>query len=274
MVIYVDTLVFTNIIIDYLVLSITAFIVKRTFKLSRLIISSLLGGLSSLYIFIDTFILIDIIYQFITATIMLLILNGRCKPKTYIYSVLVFMAISFTLNGLVSFLSNNVGRQIFISDGGVFYLNISPTFLIFSTLFIYFAVIVIRRFSDRRDKIATAKLKIKAGYNTIELNALVDSGNSVCDPFGLSEVFIVNQLQYDFLENSFNSREKNRRRRVIPIKTVSDKILLKAIRCDFAEIFGNGVSIGYEKPIAACAIENIEDGFDAIISQTAIHKNE
>lgn len=274
MIIYVDTLVFTNIIIDYLILSLTSFIVKRTYKLSRLIISSLLGGLSSLYIFVDTLILIDIIYQVITAAVMLLILNGKCKLKTYIYSVLIFIVLSFLLNGLVSFLSNNVEEQIFISDSGVFYLNISPTILIFSTLVIYFAVIILRKFSDRRDKIATANLKIKAGNNLVELNAMIDSGSSVCDPFGLSEVFIVNEPQFQFLESSFRNSEINRRRRLIPIKTISDKILLKAIRCDFAEISENGLNLNYERPIIACAAEKIENGFDAIISHTAIHKNE
>ena len=274
MIIYVDTLVFTNIIIDYLILSLTSFIVKRTYKLSRLIISSLLGGLSSLYIFVDTLILIDIIYQVITAAVMLLILNGKCKLKTYIYSVLIFIVLSFLLNGLVSFLSNNVEEQIFISDSGVFYLNISPTILIFSTLVIYFAVIILRKFSDRRDKIATANLKIKAGNNLVELNAMIDSGSSVCDPFGLSEVFIVNEPQFQFLESSFRNSEINRRRRLIPIKTISDKILLKAIRCDCAEISENGLNLNYERPIIACAAEKIENGFDAIISHTAIHKNE
>lgn len=274
MVIYVDTLVFTNIIIDYLILNLTSIIVKRTYNLSRLIISSLLGGFSSLYIFVDTFVLIDIIYQVTSAAIMLIILNGRCKLKTYIYSVLVFMSISFLIYGLVNLLSNNVENQIFISQSGVFYLNISSTLLIFSSLAIYFAVILIRRFSDRKDKLETAKLKIKAGNNTVEFNAMIDSGNSVCDPFGLSEVFIINETQFELLESSFSSSEINRRRRVIPIKTVSDKILLKAIRCDVAQISENGVSLRYERPIAACSVQKIDNGFDAIISQAAIHKNE
>ena len=50
MTIYIDTLIFSNIIIDYLLLSITTKILKINYKLYRIILGSLFGGISSLTI--------------------------------------------------------------------------------------------------------------------------------------------------------------------------------------------------------------------------------
>ena len=87
MTIYIDTLIFSNIIIDYLLLSITIKILKINYKLYRVILGSLFGGISSLTIllpwgnFLFNFV-VKLIIISITISILVIINHQLAKvPK-------------------------------------------------------------------------------------------------------------------------------------------------------------------------------------------------
>lgn len=273
MVIYVDTLVFTNIIIDYILLSITSVIVKRNYRLVRLILAAVIGGFSSLYIFVQSnSLILDMIFKIGVGALILFIAVGVKNIKVFIFSYIVFLGLSFVLNGAVYFLQSVAGGGVWLSDNLVSYIDISPLLLIGITAVIYLAIRFIQRISDRRIKVNTAQLSVSMCGISESYIALVDSGNSLSDPFGDAQVFILDSEAYELFLEKLNDINLDNRHRLIPIKTVENVGLLEAVRCDSAEIVADGKKYKYSKPLIAASKAPIASGFNAIISQSSLDR--
>ncbi len=273
MVIYVDTLVFTNILLDYILLSITSIVVKRSYRLLRLILAAVIGGFSSLYILVQSnSLILDIIFKIGVGALILFIAIGIKNIKIFLFSYIVFLGLSFALNGSVYFLQGILESSMWLSNNLVSYINISPLYLIGITAVIYLSIRFIQRISDRRIKVNTAQLSVSmCGINENYI-AMVDSGNSLSDPFSDSQVFILDCKAYDVLLERFKDINLENRQRFIPIKTVENVGLLEAVRCDSAEILADGKRYIYRKPIIAASKAPITAGFNAIIPLSALDR--
>lgn len=272
MVIYIDSLIFTNIIIDYLLLSLTALITKRSYSLKRMIFSSLVGGFSSLYIFVETFLVLDVLFQAAITSLILFISTGRCKVKNFILSFTVFLGSSFTLNGAAILISRFQKADIVLTDNMVYYLNVSPIALLLTTGVIYLAILIARRILDKRKQNTRVSLKVKLGENEFLFDGLVDTGNNIRDPFGESPIFIINEDSFKLIKLAANDKEMALRQRVIPAKTVGEALLLEAIRCDKAVILESTKKYEYERPIVAKATEKIDNDYNAIIPHAVLDR--
>lgn len=273
MVIYVDILVFTNAVVDYILLCITSLIVRREYALKRMIPAAIAGGLSSLYILVETDMpLTDVIYKVISGAVILLIALGLKDIKAFAYSYAVLMGLSFLLNGLVVFAAGIGADTVFLSENMVNYINVSPIYLIGATVVVYFAVRLMQRVSDRRTKTPSAELCIDVCDRYCRFTALVDTGHSVSDPFGDSMVFIVDNARFSEIADSMEPDDLKRRTRVIPVKTVNGFCALEALRCDSADVLADKRNYKFSKPIIAASKDTIENGFDAIIPRTCIDR--
>lgn len=271
MVIYIDTLIFTNVIIDYLLLCTTSLIVKKNYSVIRLLISAFIGGISSLYILVESFsIIIDILFKIIVGAVMIVVANGI--KKGIILSFSVFLGLSFMLNGSVIFLSNLINSNVFYSDNFINYLNISPILLIILTAIIYFCIKIVQRIFIRKTNVKTAKLSIKIGEFILSYIALIDSGNTLTDPFGNGQIFILSCDEFSKITSLLDASELLKRSRVIPVKTISSQCLLDALRCDSSKITVNSDVFEYNNPIIASSTEQIENDFKAIIPISSIER--
>lgn len=273
MVIYVDTLVFTNIIIDYILLCITSVIVKRNYRLLRLISAAVIGGFSSLYIFFQTnFYMLDLFFKIGMGALIVFVAIGIKDKKIFIFSYIIFLFLSFVLNGAVYFLQNIMGNKVLLCDNLVNYIDISPLILIGLTILIYFAIRCIQRIGDRRINNDTACLKVNMCGITESYIALVDSGNHLSDPFGDAQVFVINNTAYEQLINKLKDVNIENRRRLIPVKTIENVGLLEALRCDSAEIIAEEKLYKYNKPIIAASKAPIGCGCEAIVSRSSLNR--
>lgn len=272
MVIYVDSLIFTNIIIDYLLLSLTSLITRKTYIAKRTVAAALIGGFSSLYIFVETFVILDMLFQLaITATIVLV--SVGCKNfKSFLVTNVVFLSLSFTLSGAAALICRFQQADILLSDNMVYYLNVSPIVLIIATVVVYFMMLLIRGITQKINGVRTAELKILLDSQEFSFEALIDTGNNISDPFGNSPVFIINKDEFDCMNFSADKDKIDYRKRLIPAKTVGEKLLLDGIRCDKAVISDNGKRFEYDKPIVAKAVEKVENGCNAIIPYTVLDR--
>ncbi len=272
MVIYVDVLIFTNIIIDFFLLNATSLIIRRDFSLKRLILSSLIGGLSSLYILYDSkYLAIDLLYQIIIATVMLAIAVGLKNIRRLVFATVVFFSLSCGLSGIVTLLGRRFSNLI-IGDNMEYYLNISPVLLVAFTAVFYIITLLLHKIFLRKNQFAEAELTISAGEEEMTLNALVDTGNKVEDPFGCSQVFIVNKEDYFLLCSGYSKSDLKTRKRLIPINTVGESHLLEALRCDKAKITAADKNFKYSKPLVAAAIKEIDSNYKAIIPYSAVDR--
>ncbi len=273
MVVYVDTLVFTNIIIDYILLCITSVIVKRNYRLLRLISAAVIGGFSSLYIFFPTNShILDLIYKIGIGALILFVAVGIKDLKMFLFSYIIFLILSFVLNGAVYFLQNIISNRVWLCDNLINYIDVSPLILIGLTILIYFAIRFVQRIGDSRMKTDTACLKVNMCGITECYIALVDSGNHLSDPFGDAQVFVINNTAYEQLIEKLKDVNIENRRRLIPVKTVENVGLLEALRCDSAEIIAEEKLYKYNKPIIAASKAPIGCGCDAIVPRSSLDR--
>jgi stage II sporulation protein GA (sporulation sigma-E factor processing peptidase) len=266
MIIYLDVLIVTNIILDYFLLNVTSLIVRRSINLKRIIVSSLFGGISSLYIFADIeFIVADILYNVIIGFIMVFIVTGFNRVRELLFSFCIFIFMSFILSGFFDMIYRYTTSDVFLSDKFICYMDVSPIFLIGATAMIYLVFCLLKRVSDKKRFATSVELKIEVCGHSEKFLGLVDTGHNVTDPFGTSPVFIVDESKCSAFRCDLSQEERSKRKRLIPIKTVSGRLILDALRCDKAEITENSKVYFFENPIIAFAPEVIDNGYNAIV---------
>ncbi len=267
MVIYADSLVFTNCVVDYVLLLITGLITKRTYKPLRLIISAVIGGFSSLYILVEnTIVIVDIIFKLVSGFAVILVLQNYRKASQMILSFLVFTFLGFTLSGIAELVQTLTSDNVIFTDNLTNYLNISPLSLIIFTVIIYLFVKILRRITDKNTVYGNAILRLKLNGIDFEYSALIDTGHSLYDPFGDSQIFILDREIYDVVLASVTQKETERRKRIIPASTVGETVLLDGLRFDTAEVISGGKKFTFYNPVVARSENSLRSNTDAIVS--------
>ena len=131
MVVYADVLIFVNAVIDYIILNIVSLIIKKESSVVRIVAAAVLGGFSSLYIFVEnTALPVDILFKVAVTALMVFITFGFGSTGRFTLALSVMLGIAFIINGAFVFLQNIIDREIVFSDNMMNYINISPIFLI------------------------------------------------------------------------------------------------------------------------------------------------
>lgn len=273
MVVYADVLIILNFIVDYFLLKATALITKDGTNLKRLLLASLLGGISSLYIFLPSlFWGIEILLKAAVSAVLTFVLFGFNNIRAFLKRMITLFSVTFSFAGAmigVWYIFKPYGMVI---NNSVVYFNISPIFLILFSVAGYFISLLVRRIfppKSEREKLCGLKLKLKG--KTVAVTALIDTGNSLSNPFGDGEVIIADESVA--LSLAENEEEIKNRFRAIPCSTVSGTKLLDAIRCDSAEITLDNDTVRLLGPIVAISSTEIKGDFKAIINPMSIEES-
>lgn len=269
MIIYADILIFTNIIIDYILLTVTSYIIKQKSKLICIVVASLIGGVSSLYIFVDSnSLIIDILFKLISGVLLVFITFGFTRIKIFLIQYIIFIILSFSLNGLVFFIYNLKNSAV-LSRNLVSYIDISPILLIVLSCIFYTLIRVIEKILNRKIRVDYAEITLQIYDKTIKLNALIDSGHTLTDPLSDSQIIFIDKKKFSEIISS--EQLVKQRIRLIPVSTVSDSNLIEGIRCDTAEVFVGKQKFVLTNPIVLPANKNLGDTYNALISKSAIN---
>ena len=112
MVVYADILIVVNTIVDYFLIKATCLLKKKKISVLKQIIASILGGISSLYIFLqNTNWIIDFSFQCIMSFIISIICFG-VKRKQLLSSFLILVPDSIFKNPNC----NSVGLRLYTSS--------------------------------------------------------------------------------------------------------------------------------------------------------------
>ncbi len=268
MIIYADILIFINTIIDYILLTITSYILKKKCKLIAIICASLVGGISSIYIFIDSkYIWMDFIFKTATGILLILIAFGFSGLRTFILRYVLFLLLSFSLSGLILFLQN-FQNTTFFSRNLISYVNISPVLLIFLSAIFYLFIKVIDKIIHRKISADFAELIVELGESKFKLTALIDSGHTLTDPLSDSQIIIIDNNRFKKLVD-LNESVSNRIR-LIPVSTISDSKLVEGIRCDKVTINIDKHKNVLMNPIVIPAAKKLGENYNALISKSAV----
>lgn len=260
-VIYVDVLFVVNFFINFLLLQITAKLTKKDSKLYKLIISSCLGGLYSFIILLNELpSYIVVLSKLLVAAVMVLIAFKFYRLSSFLKAVLVFFFSSLIILGVVVGVYFATKTDLIAINNSSVYFNISARGLLLSASLSYVLSCVIIRFYNRSlSKNEFYSLEIYNNNEEVKLNALVDTGNKLREPFSNNPVIIVDSEKCKKIVGSANLR-------YIPASTVTGEALLEAFKPERVVIKAANESEVVENVYIALSNDVKNDGYSAVIN--------
>lgn len=193
MTVYVDTLVFTNIIIDYILLSITGKILKINYRQFRLIVASFLGGVSSLIILLPSLnFLFNFVIRVFVTIIFILSAFGYKNFRTFAKRTFVLFLISTSFSGIILFMLSAVKSDFISVNNSIVYFNISPFMLIIMTTVAYLLLRLIDKIRFDKGSLIH-KIKIKYDDREYEFLSKYDTCCNIKEPFSGSDVILAEE---------------------------------------------------------------------------------
>ena len=168
-IIYLDILIAVNWVIDFLLLSATARILRLIPKGWRVVLGGFFGSVCACLIFLTHLpTVVVVVLHFFCACILIKTAFSFSNISVFLKQTLVFYVMSALFSGIVSALWTLTQSESFYSSNGVVYFDISPLMLTFLAVISY-GVIRLYEYITRR--------KAPQGY---EFELLMDDGNGVC----------------------------------------------------------------------------------------------
>lgn len=274
--VYVDILIILNAFVNFFILLLSATFMGERPKTIKIVISSFVGALFSLYIFLPSYsFLLEALVRLVCSATSVFICFGKGSVIRFIRLTLVFYAVSFMYAGIMLGIWFILKPESMAINNGIVYLDVSPLLLILVTLLSYIVLSVIRLIT-RKNGVGgeIVGIKCKLEDKEVLLSALIDTGHSVRDDLGNSPVIIITQNKMNellgtnyemFCEGDFSASDLLRSRyRIIPCKTVGGSVLLKAIRCDSISVHRRDTVYKISSPILAMSISSFGGDYDAI----------
>ncbi len=245
--VYIDVLITVNIFIDFYIIMCTRIFLHINVSLGRMIAGSLVGGAFSLVALLPAMPFgLNILFDFLTASLIVFVSFGRSSIKSYIKRVTVYFVISFLFCGIMIFIYTSfkpLGMEIY---NDTVYFNISPVILIILTLICYYILKLINRLTKDVCGGGVCNVEIQMNGNTLTLCAKIDSGCNVKEPFSGDYVIIAEE---ELLNGCLPKDEETR---VIPFNSLGGSGIIKGFKPDKIKINGvdvNDVYIGICKNV-------------------------
>lgn len=236
---YIDLFFIFNVIMDYIIIMSTNILLKRRTSYIRMILSSLIGGISSLVLFTS---LNKIVIEIVSIVIMVLISFGYKGIRYLINNILYMYILSTLLGGIIYLFNIKVSNSMFL------------TYLIIIVISIEIMLLYIKENKKMRS-IYNNYYKVDIYFKDrkkLSLIGFVDTGNNLYDPYKKRPVIIVH-----------NKYIKEDKYILVPYHTINGNGLLKCIKPDIIFIDGIGykgnVLIGFSDSF------NFGDGVDVIL---------
>lgn len=236
---YIDLFFIFNVIMDYIIIMSTNILLKRRTSYIRMILSSLIGGISSLVLFTS---LNKIVIEIVSIVIMVLISFGYKGIRYLINNILYMYILSTLLGGIIYLFNIKVSNSMFL------------TYLVIIVISIEIMILYIKENKKMRS-IYNNYYKVDIYFKDREklsLIGFVDTGNNLYDPYKKRPVIIVH-----------NKYIKEDKYILVPYHTINGNGLLKCIKPDIIFIDGIGykgnVLIGFSDSF------NFGDGVDVIL---------
>ena len=195
--VYIDIVFFTNFLFDFILLLSVNIILKRNMKIYRIILGALTGTLTLLMLFIRMNSLTLFLYKLVISIIMVLI-TFNYKTIKYTFKNLYFLYIvSIIMGGFLYFINNQINVKneglIFITNN--FSLNLILG-IILSSIFIYFYIKETKDLKENYNKYH--KLTLYINDITLNINAFLDTGNKLKDPYKGRPIVLVKEELIDY----------------------------------------------------------------------------
>ncbi len=280
-VIYADVLFILNVYITYALLMLTAMFLGISPKRVRLLLASIIGGVSSFLILIDG--LSALVSGAIRLTLCLIfcfISFSFRGTRQCLRQVATFLGVNFLFAGLMFAIWYFVSPTAVYYNTGVVYFDIDVMSLVTVTAVCYFAIKVFGAISQlRRPENVLYDVTLHILGDEFILKGFLDTGNNLKDPFTSADVIVVSRSaleKYFPKEKSLNEiiGESPLKIRYLPCNTVSGNKLLPVFKAEKARIRGISADFFVEGVMVAVSDENIRNGdFQALLPMDIFQNN-
>lgn len=254
--IYLDLILILNFIFDFLLILSVSIILRRNVSITRIMLGAFIGGLSIFTLFLKLNSIQLFFIKFIISIFMVLISFGYKTIKYTLKNMAFLYLSSMILGGFLYFLNIQFSYK---NNGIVFYhngLSINFIFLLIASPIIIY--IYVRESKNLKVNYSNYyKVNLYINDKVIKLNAYLDTGNKLTDPYKKRPIILVDKREFLFDINEFKMV-------LVPYKTVNNKGLLKCIKPKKMEIEGLGIRTNFLVGIMEDKVKI--DGINCIIS--------
>lgn len=257
--IYIDIVLLLNLFFDFTLLFAVNYLLKRRVKLYRLILGSIIGSLSTLFLFMTLTNMELFILKFIISILMLITTFDFKSLKYTIKNTIYLYIISIFLGGFLYLLNNQFAYK---QQGLIFYHSgLSINIILILLLTPVIICLYIKQNKELKNNYNNYyNIDIYINNNIIHAHSYLDTGNKLKDPYTLKPVLL--------LYNNKNPVFNNLKPLLIPFNTIKDKGFINGYKVDKVYIEG----IGIKRRVIVGIIDNKIgiDGVDAIISPSIL----
>lgn len=280
-VIYADVLFILNVYITYALLMLTAMFLGISPKRLRLLLASIIGGVSSFIILIDGInAVVSGAFRLILCFIFCFVSFSFRGTRQCLRQVATFLGVNFLFAGLMFAIWYFVSPSAVYYNTGVVYFDIDILSLVTVTAVCYFAVKLFGAMSHlRQPKNVLYEVTLFIFGDELSLRGFLDTGNSLKDPFTSADVIVVSRSavgKYFPFDKSISDiiGESPLKIRYLPCNTVSGKKLLPVFKADKVKIKGVSADFTVEGVMVAVSDENIKNGdFQALLPMGIFQNN-
>lgn len=237
--IYIDLFFIFNTIMDMIIITSVSILLKRNTTYKRIIISSLLGGLSSLILFTN---INKLLLELITIIIMILIAFKYKNIRYLITNIIYTYILSILLGGLIYLFNSKVTLNTYLN-----YLVIIVLSIEVMTLYIKET----KKQKNTYNNYYKVDIYFK-GKEKISLIGFLDTGNNLYDPYKKRPIILIDE--------KYKQEDKYI---LVPYHTFSGEGLLKCIKPEKIYI----EKIGYKTNllVAFSSAPNLINGVEVIL---------
>lgn len=200
MTIYLDIILLENICMNYIILFATGLTCKARIRQTRIIISSLLGGIYAILTFIPILeIYKNFILKIIISIIMVYIAFNAKNIKILIKQLILFYLVSFAFGGCAFCLLYFVKPQdILVRNGyltGTYPIKIALLGGIVGFVIVNIAFKLVKGKISKKDMFCEIEIFFKE--KSVQIKAMIDTGNLLKDPISGIPVIVVESVMLE-----------------------------------------------------------------------------
>lgn len=273
--IYIDILLCVNMVINYLLLSATSFYTHTQIRLKRLLLGAAVGAVCSLSILLPEIPLaVNIIFKAIVGGLTVFSAFGKKRKNEFIKLYAVFLIATFFFGGIVIALWFLFTPKNLLIKNSVVYINLSPIMLIVYSAICYCAFRIVNTIAGKhRVKNTVCTLTIVYGSNVLRINAKIDTGNTLVEPFSQCPVIVIGRTaaqhitpkevyEYETV-STLSYRTSINSVRFVPFSSIGGSGLLPCFKAE--RVYINDTLCDKNVFIALCSDEYIRGDFQALI---------
>ena len=249
MTLYIDIIFLSNIIMNYIILFATGLIVVKKVKHTRIILSSIIGAVYSIMLYITNLkIYENQIIKFILSMVMVYIAFTPKDIRKMIKDIIIFYLTSFCFGGAAYYLLYNVSPQQIKNINGIllgaYPLKIAILGGILGFFIINIAFKIVKNKIDKTSIIYDIEIVYQG--KKVELKVLLDTGNLLVEPITKLPVVIVDSEKLKPILD-ISSLEIMTNAKIEKIDLLEENLKLRCRVLPFSSVGkNNGIMIGFK----------------------------